>query len=70
MTPTNLAKRLDAIEARRRPAGRVFVCRCGPGEHKPDCPARTAGDGDHVIRVLYADDANPHNAALRRYDGL
>lgn len=66
MTPTNLAKRLERIEAARRPAGRLCVCRCAThngrenlpsGEHLPDCPVLTAGPGDSVIRVLYEDRA-------------
>ena len=62
MTITNLARRLDAIQA-RRPA-RLLVCCCAMhngrenlprGEHLPDCPARAAGDGDNVIVVRYDD---------------
>ena len=61
---TNLARRLAQLEAARRPAARLWVCRCAThnlrenlpsGEHLPDCPALTAGDNDTVIRVLYAD---------------
>ena len=63
MTPTNLAKRLERIEAARRPAGRLCVCRCATangrenlprGEHLPDCPAAAAGPADRVIVVTYA----------------
>jgi len=64
VTTATLTRRLERIEAARRPAARLLVCRCATangrenlpsGEHLPDCPARTAGDGDHVIVVRYAD---------------
>lgn len=64
MTPTNLAKRLERIEAARRPAARLVVCSCATvnlrenlprGEHLPDCPAAAAGPHDNVIVVRYAE---------------
>ena len=64
MTPTNLARRLAQLEAARRPAARLWVCRCATangrenlphGEHRADCPALTAGPHDNVIVVRYAE---------------
>ena len=62
MTPTNLAKRLAQLEAARRPAALLWVCRCATangrenlpsGEHLPDCPALVAGPADRVLVVRY-----------------
>ncbi|MFZ2358732.1 MAG: hypothetical protein WA040_05255 [Anaerolineae bacterium] len=64
MTPTNLARRLAQLEAARRPAALLWVCRCATanmrenlpsGEHLPDCPALVAGPHDNVIVVRYAE---------------
>jgi len=66
MTSKTLARRLDALELARRGPARLVVCRCATanrrenlpsGEHLPDCPARTAGDGDNLVIVRYEDRA-------------
>ena len=56
MTTAQLAKRLDAIEARRQPPAQIYICWCPEDEkHRPDCPAAGAGDGDHIVWVTYED---------------
>ncbi len=66
VTIKTLSTRLERIEAARRPAGRLVVCSCATanrrenlpsGVHLPDCPARTAGDGDNLVIVRYEDRA-------------
>lgn len=66
MTTTQLARRLERIEARRNP-GVLYVCWCAhrngrenTPEHDPGCPALTAGDNDTVLVIRYEDD--PRNA--------
>ena len=63
MTTATLTRRLERIEAARRPAARLLVCGCAThngrenlpsGEHLPDCPAAAAGPADRVIVVCYA----------------
>lgn len=63
MTTAQLTRRLEQLEARRRP-GALFVCWCAlangranlpPGEHRGGCPALTAGDGDKVLVLRYED---------------
>jgi hypothetical protein len=51
MTHKTLTKRLERIEARRRPAARVVVCWCSlaDGQHLPDCPA--AGAPGPVVTI-------------------
>ena len=62
MTPTNLARRLAQLEAARRPAALLWVCRCATanmrenlpsGVHLPGCPALTAGPHDNLVIVRY-----------------
>ena len=61
---TNLARRLAQLEAARRPAALLWVCRCATangrenlpsGVHLPGCPAAAAGPADRVIVVRYDD---------------
>ena len=59
------ARRLQALELQRNPPPppAVFVCFCGTrrsdGAHDADCPALLAGDGDHVIKIVFGDVPEP-----------
>lgn len=56
------ARRLAAIEAKRKPSVAILVCKCAwengrvnlpDGEHLTGCPAVEAKDGDTIIRIVY-----------------
>jgi len=57
---SNYNRRLDKIQERAVPAGKILVCFCAKKhgcvnvkEHDPDCPALSASEHDTVIIVRY-----------------
>ena len=63
MTTKTTARRIEALEAKTTPPGKLLVCSCATHagrrnitEHETDCPALTAAPRDTVLTVHYVSD--------------